>query len=119
MRHTIGKASDIGGVIRTARRAQGMRQDDAAGSVGVSESFMVKVERGAVTVQWGKLFGVLQGLGVRLVVDIPDASPELLEAQSAKAMSRAEVRRQRAAGRRTPVDEAGKVSKRPVRGGKA
>lgn len=46
MKHLIGNPSEIGAVIRAARKAQKLRQDDAAGSVGVSESFMVKVERG-------------------------------------------------------------------------
>jgi len=97
MRYTIEQASDIGGVIRAARKVQNLRQDDAAGSVGVSESFMVKAERGADTVQWGKLFQILQGLGVRVVVDIPDANDELLERQSARASHRASVRARRAA----------------------
>ncbi|WGS47753.1 helix-turn-helix domain-containing protein (plasmid) [Burkholderia sp. JSH-S8] len=97
MRYTIEQASDIGGVIRAARKVQNLRQDDAAGSVGVSESFMVKAERGADTVQWGKLFQILQGLGVRVVVDIPDANDELLERQSARASHRANVRARRAA----------------------
>ncbi|KVS10242.1 helix-turn-helix domain-containing protein [Burkholderia multivorans] len=95
MRYTIEQASDIGGVIRAARKAQQLRQDDAAGSVGVSESFMVKAERGADTVQWGKVFQILQGLGVQVVVDLPDVSGELLERQSA----RAEIRARRAAER--------------------
>ncbi|KWK51255.1 XRE family transcriptional regulator [Burkholderia stagnalis] len=97
MRYTIEQASDIGGVIRAARKVQNLRQDDAAGSVGVSESFMVKAERGADTIQWGKLFQILQGLGVRVVVDIPDANDELLERQSARASHRASVRARRAA----------------------
>lgn len=79
MRYTIEQASDIGGVIRAARKAQNMRQDDAAGSVGVSESFMVKVERGAESIQWGKLFQILQGLGVRVTLDIPDATDALVQ----------------------------------------
>ncbi|VWC72507.1 helix-turn-helix domain-containing protein [Burkholderia lata] len=99
MRYTIEQASDIGGVIRAARKVQQLRQDDAAGSVGVSESFMVKAERGADTIQWGKVFQILQGLGVRVVVDIPDASDELLERQSARASHRAGVRARRAAER--------------------
>ncbi|VWC78854.1 helix-turn-helix domain-containing protein [Burkholderia contaminans] len=99
MRYTIQQASDIGGVIRAARKVQQLRQDDAAGSVGVSESFMVKAERGADTIQWAKLFQILQGLGVRVVVDIPDASEELLERQSARASHRAGVRARRAAER--------------------
>lgn len=45
MKHLIGNPSEIGAIIRAARKAQRLRQDDAAGSVGVSESFMVKVER--------------------------------------------------------------------------
>ncbi|MBY4726371.1 MULTISPECIES: helix-turn-helix domain-containing protein [Burkholderia] len=99
MRYTIEQASDIGGVIRAARKVQQLRQDDAAGSVGVSESFMVKAERGADTIQWAKVFQILQGLGVRVVVDIPDASDELLERQSARASHRAGVRARRAAER--------------------
>ncbi|AOJ39750.1 XRE family transcriptional regulator [Burkholderia lata] len=99
MRYTIEQASDIGGVIRAARKVQQLRQDDAAGSVGVSESFMVKAERGADTIQWGKVFQILQGLGVRIVVDIPDASDELLERQSARASHRAGIRARRAAER--------------------
>ncbi|AOI68682.1 helix-turn-helix domain-containing protein [Burkholderia ubonensis] len=99
MRYTIEHASDLGGVIRAARKVQNLRQDDAAGSVGVSESFMVKAERGADTVQWGKVFQILQGLGVRVVVDIPDANDELLRNQSARASHRASVRERRAAER--------------------
>lgn len=92
MRHTIQHASDIGGVIRAARKIQKLRQDDAAGSVGVSESFMAKAERGADTVQWGKVFQILQGLGVRVVVEIPDVDDELLTRQAALANFRSSVR---------------------------
>lgn len=92
MRHTIQHASDIGGLIRAARKVQKLRQDDAAGSVGVSESFMAKAERGADTVQWGKVFQILQGLGVRVVVEIPDADDELLTRQAALANFRSSVR---------------------------
>lgn len=93
MHYTIDQASDIGGVIRAARKAQQLRQDDAAGSMGVSESFLGKAEAGAESVQWGKLFLILQGLGVRVSVDIPDADESLLKAQSIKAQHRAAVER--------------------------
>jgi transcriptional regulator with XRE-family HTH domain len=92
MRRTIELASDIGGVIRAARKIQKLRQDDAAGSVGVSESFMAKAERGTDTVQWGKVFQILQGLGVRVVVEIPNADDELLTRQAALARFRSSVR---------------------------
>ena len=69
----ITSASTIGKVVRASRKAQKIRQDDAAGSVGVSENFLGKVERGSESVQWGKLFQVLQGLGIRVMVDVPES----------------------------------------------
>lgn len=68
----ITGAADLGPLIRAVRKQQKMRQDDTAGLVGVSENFLGKVERGAESVQWGKLFQVLDGLGIRLSVNIPD-----------------------------------------------
>ena len=53
-------------------KAQKIRQDDAAGSIGVSENFLGKIERGSESVQWGKLFQVLEGLGIRVMVDVPE-----------------------------------------------
>ena len=38
----------------------------------LAENFLGKVERGSDSVQWGKLFSVLQGLGIELEVDTPD-----------------------------------------------
>ncbi len=72
MKIPIDNAAAIGKVVRASRKAQKIRQDDAAGSIGVSENFLGKVERGSESVQWGKLFQVLDGLGVRVVVDVPD-----------------------------------------------
>jgi transcriptional regulator with XRE-family HTH domain len=69
----INNAAAIGKVVRASRKAQKIRQDDAAGSIGVSENFLGKIERGSDAVQWGKLFQVLEGLGVRVVVDVPES----------------------------------------------
>ncbi|GAC1037357.1 hypothetical protein thsps117_21140 [Pseudomonas sp. No.117] len=71
MQITLRNAAELGALLRQVRKAQALRQDDAAGSLGVSENFLGKVERGGETVQWGKLFQVLDGLGVRLIVDLP------------------------------------------------
>jgi len=73
MKIPIDNAAAIGKVVRASRKAQKIRQDDAAGSIGVSENFLGKIERGGETVQWGKLFQVLEGLGVRVTVDVPDS----------------------------------------------
>ena len=73
MKIPIDNAAAIGMVVRASRKAQKIRQDDAAGSIGVSENFLGKIESGSESVQWGKLFQVLQGLGVRVMVDVPDS----------------------------------------------
>ncbi len=72
MKITLDDAQSLGQIVRAVRKAQGMRQDDTAGSLGVSENFLGKVERGGETVQWGKLFQVLDGLGVKVELDLPD-----------------------------------------------
>lgn len=73
MKIPIHDAAAIGKVVRATRKAQKIRQDDAAGSIGVSENFLGKIERGSDSVQWGKLFQVLAGLGIRVAVDVPDS----------------------------------------------
>ena len=73
MKIAINNAAAIGKVVRASRKAQKIRQDDAAGSIGVSENFLGKIERGNGSVQWGKLFQVLEGLGIRVTVDVPDS----------------------------------------------
>lgn len=91
----LDSADAMGAVVRASRKAQSIRQDDAAGSIGVSESFMGKVESGDDSVQWGKLFQVLEGLGVRVILDVPDeAADQLAAAQQLLA------RRQRARAER-------------------
>lgn len=73
MKVPIDNAAAIGKVVRASRKAQKIRQDDAAGSIGVSENFLGKIERGSGSVQWGKLFQVLEGLGIRVMVDVPES----------------------------------------------
>jgi transcriptional regulator with XRE-family HTH domain len=73
LRIPIENAAAIGKVVRASRKAQKIRQDDAAGSIGVSENFLGKIERGSESVQWGKLFQVLEGLGVRVMLDVPES----------------------------------------------
>ena len=79
MKIPIENAKEVGRIIRASRKHQNLRQDVAAGSIGVSENFLVKVEKGSDTVQWGKLFQVMHGLGVRVILDIPDDAADLLK----------------------------------------
>ncbi len=84
MRIPIDNAAALGKVVRASRKAQKLRQDDAAGSIGVSENFLGKVERGGEAVQWGKLFQVLEGLGVRVVLEVPEAVADYMKAQASE-----------------------------------
>lgn len=79
MKIPIDNAAAIGKVVRASRKAQKIRQDDAAGSIGVSENFLGKIERGGESVQWGKLFQVLEGLGIQVVVDVPESVASYLD----------------------------------------
>lgn len=72
MKIDIESPEQVGAVIRASRKAMQMRQDDAAGIIGVSENFLGKVERGGETVQWGKLFQVLQELGLTVTIEVPE-----------------------------------------------
>lgn len=82
MKIPINDAAAIGKVVRASRKVQKIRQDDAAGSIGVSENFLGKIERGGESVQWGKLFQVLEGLGIRVMVDVPESVALYLNEQA-------------------------------------
>lgn len=82
MKLPIHTPAALGQIVRAARKAQKIRQDDAAGSIGVSENFLGKVERGSDAVQWGKLFQVLEGLGIQVMVDVPDSVARYLESST-------------------------------------
>lgn len=82
MKLPIDSPAALGQIVRAARKAQKIRQDDAAGSIGVSENFLGKIERGSDTVQWGKLFQVLEGLGIQVMVDVPDSVAPYLKSST-------------------------------------
>ena len=84
MKIPINSSDALGKVVRASRKAQKIRQDDAAGSIGVSENFLGKVESGSDSVQWGKLFEVLQGLGIRVELDVPESVGGYLPAVTQK-----------------------------------
>lgn len=88
MKHRLDSASQVGPVVRATRKALRLRQDDAAGAIGVSENFLGKVERGDDSVQWSKLFQVLDQLGISLYAEIPAEAEALLDAEMQKLAAR-------------------------------
>ena len=65
--------TEIGTTIRTARKAQGLRQDELAGAAGVGLRFIVDLEAGKPTAQLGKALQVLQALGCTVSIASPKA----------------------------------------------
>jgi y4mF family transcriptional regulator len=64
---------EIAAVVRQARLAQGLRQDQLAAAAGVGLRFLVELERGKPTVRLDKVLAVLGALGCRLDVTPPPA----------------------------------------------
>jgi y4mF family transcriptional regulator len=61
--------TQLGTVVREARRGMGLRQDQLAGAAGVGLRFIVELEAGKPTIQLGKAIQVLETLGCALTVD--------------------------------------------------
>ena len=68
-------AEQIGTVVRQARLAQGLRQDQLAAATGVGVRFLVELERGKPSVRLAKVLAVLDALGCRLQVTSSPAPP--------------------------------------------
>ncbi|SEL31856.1 Helix-turn-helix domain-containing protein [Roseateles sp. YR242] len=64
--------ADLGPAIRARRREQSLRIDDAASLTGVSVDLLSRLENGKGSVRLDKLLGVLDGLGLMLVLGPKD-----------------------------------------------
>lgn len=73
MRITVDSVERVGVAIRAMRRVSGVRQDDVP---GVSHMFMRDLEHGKNTVQFGRVLKVLDELGIRMVLEVPEAQAQ-------------------------------------------
>ncbi len=64
-------SDELGRIIRAARRAQGLRQDQLAGAAGVGVRFLSELERGKATARLGKALAVLAALGCTVRIEPP------------------------------------------------
>ncbi|MBV7462166.1 MULTISPECIES: helix-turn-helix domain-containing protein [unclassified Acidovorax] len=83
-RISIQSVAAFGQVVRAVRKAGGVRQDDVAGSVGVSHVYLRDLEHGKETVQMGRALQVLAELGIRMELEIPDEAFERLQSDAAR-----------------------------------
>ncbi|RXZ36812.1 transcriptional regulator [Oxalobacteraceae bacterium CAVE-383] len=78
MKIPIGSTAELGLLIRATRHAHNLRLDDVAGSANVGAVFVGDVEHGKETVQIGRVFRLLDELGLKVIIDIPQSAlPEL------------------------------------------
>lgn len=71
MPHRVLTSAGIGEIVRAARKAAGLRQDELAGASGVGLRFIVDLEAGKPTAQIGKALQVLSGLGCSIEITPP------------------------------------------------
>ncbi|KRC73099.1 hypothetical protein D3C87_575160 [compost metagenome] len=64
----IHSSTDLGEVVRAARRSQGLLQTDLAGLSGTGNRFVVDLERGKPTLQLQKVLDMLDLLGLEVQV---------------------------------------------------
>lgn len=72
--HTLNP-TEIGVIVRTARKSQKLRQDQLAGAAGVGVRFVVDLEAGKPTAQIGKALLILEALGCKLTITPPLSRP--------------------------------------------
>ena len=67
----IPTPAEIGAMIKQARKALGLRQDQLAGAAGLGVRFVVELEAGKPTAQVGKVLQVLDALGFTMHIEPP------------------------------------------------
>ena len=78
MRVRITSTAELGEVIRSVRKAAGIRIDDAAFMTGVSKQFTSDVEHGKPTAEFGRVLLLLKQLGIELEATITSEAMQQL-----------------------------------------
>ena len=67
--HKILSIQDLGRFIKDRRKILGLSQKELAGLAGIGNRFIVDLERGKETIEFGKALLVLKMLGIKFMVD--------------------------------------------------
>lgn len=70
MRIAVTSVESMGVAVRAVRKVNALRQDDIP---NVSHVFLRDLEKGKETVQFGLVLKVLDELGIRLVLEVPQS----------------------------------------------
>lgn len=64
----LTSTTQVGELVRTVRKEQGLTQLDVAGLAGLSNRFVIDLEKGKETLQMQKVLDVLALLGLEVVI---------------------------------------------------
>lgn len=64
----VNSASELGALVRSVRREQGLTQLDLAGTANTGNRFVVDLEKGKPTIQLQKAIDALALLGLEVVI---------------------------------------------------
>ena len=70
MQIQVTSVESVGVAIRAMRKVNSIRQEDVP---GVSHVFLRDLEKGKDTVQFGRVLKVLDELGIRMVLEVPES----------------------------------------------
>ncbi len=96
MQIPLTSVQSAGVAIRTLRKRAGIRIDDFALTAGVSKQFMTDLENGKETVRMGMVLTMLQRLGVRVSLDLPDDAQGIYQVEFDKVTRKNNQKRQTA-----------------------
>jgi y4mF family transcriptional regulator len=65
---TLSSTLELGELVRAVRKEQGLTQLDVAGLAGLSNRFVIDLERGKETLQMQKVLDVLSLLGLEVAI---------------------------------------------------
>lgn len=88
MQVPLTSVQSAGVAIRALRKRAGIRIDDFALTAGVSKQFMTDLENGKDTVRMGSVLNLLQRLGVRVSLDLPEEALATFQAEFDKVTQR-------------------------------
>ena len=72
----IRNTEQLGRAIRLKRRQLGVTQKELAMTCGTGTRFIIDLESGKKTCHVGKIFDVIQSLGVKLEIDVTDTETD-------------------------------------------
>ena len=102
MKIPLTTVEDAGIVIRALRKQSGIRIDDFALTAKVSKQFMGDLEGGRPTVQMGRVLAMLQSMGVRMSLEVPDAAGAAVVAEQERRRLKSTEGKQRPPAPSTP-----------------